>query len=312
MGEHIVEINLSPKCIIEREPRLLVDTSLFSYGTNLAFEIYRTENYKDMNFNKLFKTKVRLEENIDLLSLPKIYVIKETVDELKTFMEIISEKAKNLNNFEKTISLKTKHKRHFNGYEDFEKKKSLFNEICFLNYQLVKRAKERIYKPENSERYAYLVDAIKLLTEKSKLKKDSKIRDSRKGWEIKAYRRDYEDLQADEKFVAALFNSAFEQPLAGMSKDGDIRRIFNICYGLLASEDLLPYNQCFIGAMQKNPITLYAYSFALTRWEAIRTDKLWTEPFVIRKVDEKENIETGARVIGIFKKISSLEEGLTK
>lgn len=313
MGEHIAEINLSPKEIIEREQKLLIDTSMLSAGSNFAFNVYKVNCYKDIDFNKLYKTQRRLEEIIEFLSLPKIYLIKESINEFAVFLEIISEKAKNLNKFEKTLSPKTIHKRHLNGYDNSETKKKLFNEICFLGYQCVKKAKERTYKFENPKRYNALVEAINLITEKIRLKKIDKARTPEKGWEIKDYRRNYEDLRTDEKFVAALFNSAFEQPLAGMSRDGDIRRIFNVCYGLLASEDLLPYNRFFIETLQKNPVVLYSYSFTLTRWEAISTDKLWTEPeFVIRNIPERESIEIRARIVGILKKISSLEECLTK
>ncbi len=122
------------------------------------------------------------------------------------------------------------------------------------------------------------------------------------------YKNKPEDLHTDEKFVAALFNSAFEEPLAGISKDGDVRRIFNIGYGLIASEDLMPYNKPLIKALQRNPITLYAYSFSISRWEAIKTNKLWTEgEFVIGNTSEKESLETRARVIGKLKEMLSSE-----
>lgn len=303
MGNHIVEINLSPKKIVVNEPRVLVDTSGLPIHKNFTNQIYEARFYKEINFSQLCKAKKRLENALELLELPNVKIIKETVDELANFSDIISKKAKNLNDHEKNVFLKIKYTRNL---DESHTNKEIFNKICLLSYKLMKKAREKIYKPENELRYNALVDVIRLITEKIKLKKLKTIPE---WWEKKIIRREYKDLCTDEKFVAALFNSAFEQPLAGLSKDGDIRRIFNICYGLIASEDLLPYNEPLINALQKNPITLYTYSFRLTRWESIKTDKLWTEPeFIIRNVSEKESIEVRAKVVGELKKAFPLEE----
>lgn len=296
MGNHIIEINVSPKEIIAKEPRVLVDTSGMPIHKNFTNYIYEARFYKEINFSQLCKARNGLENALEFLELPNVKIIRETVDEIANFSNILSEKAKNLNDYEKNVFLKVKYARNL---DESHTNKEIFNEICFLSYKLMKKAREKIYKPENETRYNSLVEVIRLITEKIKLKKSKTIPE---WWEKKIIRREYEDLYTDEKFVAALFNSAFEQSFAGISRDGDIRRIFNICYGLIASEDLLPYNEPFINALQRNPITLYTYSFRLTRWESVRTDKLWTEPeFVIRNVSEKDSIETRARVAGALK-----------
>ncbi len=302
MGNHILEIDLSPKEIVAREPRLLTDTSNIFKQQNFTDNIYKARIYKELKFAQLREARDSLNDALEFLDRPNIMVIEDTVDELANFSKVISEKARNLNTFEANVPKRVKYGREL-GKPNVNK--DIFNEICLLSYNLVKKAKEKIYCPLNKERYELLTESIQLITDRIGLKK---ARASSGEHDKKPLRREYKDLHTDEKFVAALFNSSLEQSFAGISRDGDIRRIFNICYGLIASESLAPYNDPLVKSLQKNPITLYAYSFELTRWESIRTDKLRTEPeFIIRNIPERDSIEVRARVAGALKRAFPLE-----
>ncbi|MEM2017890.1 MAG: hypothetical protein QW585_01595 [Candidatus Pacearchaeota archaeon] len=103
---------------------------------------------------------------------------------------------------------------------------------------MVKEAKRKIYNPKSKERYSALVEIIEILTEEGSMKKFKPSK-----CEKKIYHKVYEDLHTDEKFVAALIDSAFGEPLVGISCDGDVRKIFKVCYDLITSKDLPP--SCF-------------------------------------------------------------------
>ncbi|MEM2089984.1 MAG: hypothetical protein QXL88_02750 [Candidatus Pacearchaeota archaeon] len=283
--------------IMNREQEFLLETSsLIIVPQSFYHTFYKARLYKEMDYKHLDNAKKKIRMALKLLNLHNVKIIKSTVDELYNFSKILSEKAKYLNGLEKNLNLRVKYRRKLS---ESSYNKKIFNDFCFLANELVKEAKRKIYNPKSKERYSALVEIIEILTEKGSMKKSFKIPN---WYEKKIYRRIYEDLHTDEKFVAALIDSAFGEPLVGISCDGDVRKIFKVCCDLITSKDLWPYNEPLIKILQKNPITLYCYSFNLRKWQTFTAGN-YNKPFMIYSLSEQESQKVKEEIIKILKEV---------
>jgi hypothetical protein len=121
---------------------------------------------------------------------------------------------------------------------------------------MVRAVKNKVYVPKNSERYEAIFSIVKTITEAERLKGPKSIA---KWYKIKPYRKEPQEFYTDEKIIAALLDSTFNNPIAAIGKDYHLRLIFKEVCELLSCRELRPYNNEIAWLMRKNPASLYYY-----------------------------------------------------
>ncbi|MCL6500758.1 MAG: hypothetical protein K6T16_01845 [Candidatus Pacearchaeota archaeon] len=250
---HIYSINLNLEKILNRENRILIDSSFFSTKKNLTEGIYNKKSYKEIYKEGLQKIIDKIEWSIELLKNSKIMVLPETVGELQELQRIISEKVSFFEYYDRYLC--KKNIKNFEYDEDRKEKKRLFEKICFLSLKGARAA--RIYKPKNKECYELFFNVVKRITEAERLKGRVRI----PCWYKFKPRNEPVDNHTDEKIIAASLESIFtEEPLAVITKDYHLRLILEEVCNLLLCPELDPYNKQIIRLMKENPASVYYYN----------------------------------------------------
>lgn len=243
--------HLNLREILDKESFILMDSSFLGQRRNFAQAIYSKKGYKQLEECFLQKQIEKLEKDLEILKEPKIKVLEETVKELEEFQRIVNEKARSFN---RNLYILDKKKIKYSEEAIYNKK--LFEKICLLSLEKLKKVKDKVYRP-NSVYYEPFYEIVKLITEKENLKRPKKIPE---WYKIKEYRREGLDWHTDEKIVAALFASLFSEPLSAITKDYHLRLIFKEVGELLLCPDLAPYNLSLSFLMKNKKAKLYYYN----------------------------------------------------
>lgn len=290
------------KQIVEKENLVLIDNSCIT-ANQIILKMYDYSFYRQLNLNDLIITEKRMESVCNSID-GKVKAIPETLTEMKYLQQILNDKAKNFNNRENISS------RRFvsNSYQESKgmERKDVFNNICYLINETIRKAKRNLYRPNNPGDYDILTNAVKIITEKANLKR------FKTKWprEPREFRREYVDHNTDEKIISALFNASLEgNSAAAVSRDTDLISILAVSHKLLASKDILPYNKLLIEKLNQNPVRLYLPSnkedFDCYALSFVSNERKAQQRFVIYRISEEENKKIREQFQGMLSKLGT-------
>ncbi len=230
--------------ILEEDKIFLVDTSAKRSSQDFLYSLWETRRPTELDLNKIEGEIESVTQFNELLDNKKVLTIKQVLEELSRFTEIIGEKENHL--FRRNNKISTK--------------KEKFSELRKAAVQMTRYCRRKSLSPTLpylERNITPFFDIIRLLDEAGRL---------RRGHEKSLHEANWKDKHTDEYLVAYAYSLMLSGKKCGiLTADMDLVRLMETCTKVISGEEFFPENSKFREHILKNGYGIYLKNNLLER-----------------------------------------------